>query len=84
MNNEYLDIILLTALFTLLFIVFFISSYRELKKISKSGFQGKKETGPRADMIRYIGEFFNDTSVSTAEKQNVPEKFSRSIEKQNK
>jgi hypothetical protein len=45
---ENLDIILLTAVVSVLFLVFIIASYREFSIMGKSGFKGGKEKGPRA------------------------------------
>ena len=55
-----MDIILLTSVIVTLFLVFVVATYRELTNISKKDYIQSKETGPRADMINFIGRLFED------------------------
>ena len=60
---ENLDIIILTVIVSLLFLVFIIATYQELTsaKLTKTKFG--KETGPRAAMIEFIGKIFTDENI---------------------
>lgn len=59
-----MDIIILTSIIVTLFLVFMIASYRELKNISKQDYIQSKETGPRADMINFVGRLFDNETAS--------------------
>lgn len=76
---ENLDIIILTTIVTLLFIVFIIATYRELatEKITKKEFG--KEKGPRAVMIQFIGKIFTDESIEPTEKQKLMELLKKNL-----
>ena len=65
-NNT--DIILLTSIIILLFIVFIIATIRELNNVSTSNFTEKEEGGPRADMMRFIGRLFTDDRIDADKK----------------
>lgn len=60
-----MDIILLTSVIVTLFLVFIIASYRELKNITQENYIPSKETGPRADMINFVGRLFDNETAST-------------------
>lgn len=59
-----MDIILLTSVVVTLFLVFLIATYRELVNISKEDYVQSKETGPRADMINFVGRLFDNEATS--------------------
>lgn len=56
---ENLDIIILSTIITTLFVVFVITMWRELNAVSKNPPDYSKETGPRANMINFIGSLFD-------------------------
>lgn len=55
---ENLDIIILSTIVTTLFVVFGIYTYKELKNgvVESTG----EESGPRANMVRFVGKLFDD------------------------
>ena len=65
-NNT--DIIVLTSVIIVLFIVFIIATVRELNTISTTKFVEKEEGGPRAEMMRFIGKLFTDNRIDTDKK----------------
>ena len=65
-NNT--DIIVLTSIIIVLFIVFIIATIRELNTISTTKFVEKEEGGPRAEMLRFIGKLFTDNRIDTDKK----------------
>ena len=60
-NNT--DIIVLTSVIIVLFLVFIIATVRELNTISTTKFVEKEEGGPRAEMLRLIGKLFTDDRI---------------------
>ncbi len=65
-NNT--DIIVLTSVIIVLFLVFIIASVRELNTISTTKFVEKEEGGPRAEMMRFIGKLFTDDRIDADKK----------------
>lgn len=65
-NNT--DIIVLTSVIIVLFIVFLIATIRELNTISTTKFVEKEEGGPRAEMLRMIGKLFTDDRIDAGKK----------------
>ena len=65
-NNT--DIIVLTSVIIVLFIVFIIATVRELNTISTTKFVEKEEGGPRAEMLRFIGKLFTDDRIDAGKK----------------
>ena len=65
-NNT--DIIVLTSVIIVLFLVFIIATVRELNTISTTNFVEKEEGGPRAEMLRLIGKLFTDDRIDAAKK----------------
>ena len=58
---ENLEIIILSSIVTTLFAVFIIASYRELSKAESEGnSKPSQETGPRANMIKFVGKLFDE------------------------
>lgn len=76
---ENLDIIILTIIVSLLFLIFIIATYRELatEKITKTEFG--KEKGPRAEMIRFIGKIFTDETIEPSEKQKLMDLMKKNL-----
>ncbi|MCY7291879.1 MAG: hypothetical protein LH615_06820 [Ferruginibacter sp.] len=67
MENN-MDIIVLTSVIIVLFIVFIIATVRELNTTSPPKFVGKEEGGPRAEMMRFIGKLFSDDRIDAGKK----------------
>ena len=65
-NNT--DIIVLTSVIIVLFLVFIIATVRELNTISTTKFVEKEEGGPRAEMMRFIGKLFTDDRIDAGKK----------------
>lgn len=76
---ENLDIIILTIIVSLLFLVFIIATYQEMgsAKLTKTEFG--KEKGPRAAMIEFIGKIFTDESMEPTEKQKLLELMAKKL-----
>ena len=65
-NNT--DIIVLTSIIIVLFLVFIIATVMELNTISTTKFVEKEEGGPRAEMLRFIGKLFTDDRIDAGRK----------------
>ncbi len=68
---ENLDIILLTIVVSVLFMVFIIATYREFAMMGKSEFAGGKEKGPRAEMVQFLQRIFTDESIEPDKKNEL-------------
>jgi hypothetical protein len=68
---ENLDIILLTTIVSVLFMVFFIATYREFSVMGKSEFTGGKEKGPRAEMVQFLQKVFTDENIEPDKKNEL-------------
>lgn len=76
---ENLDIYILTSIVATLFIVFFIAMYRELNAVSKREPEYSKETGPRADIVNFVGNLFDDKGIPKKEKKMLYKAMNRTI-----
>ena len=65
-NNT--DIIVLTSVIIVLFIVFIIATVREFNIMSNTKFVEKEEGGPMADMMHIIGQLFTDNRIDINKK----------------
>ena len=65
-NNT--DIIVLTSVIIVLFLVFIIAIVREFNTMSTTKFVEKEEGGPRAEMLRLVGKLFTDDRIDTGKK----------------
>lgn len=61
---DNLEIIILSTIVTTLFAVFFITMWRELDAVSKNPPDYSKESGPRADMMKFVGRLFDSPSLT--------------------
>ena len=66
--ENYTDIIVLTSVVVVLFLVFIIASIREFNVMNTTTYVDKEETGPRAEMIKLIGKIFTDDSIDAGKK----------------
>ncbi len=65
---ENTDIIVLTSVVVVLFLVFVIATVREFNTMATTKFVETKESGPRAEMIRLIGKLFTDDRIDAGKK----------------
>ena len=77
---ENLDIILLSTVVSVLFLVFIIATYREFAEMGKTPYKGSIEKGPRAEMMRYIGKIFSDDSIDPKQKEELIAIVKKSID----
>jgi hypothetical protein len=70
---ENLEIIILSTIVTTLFIIFFFTMWRELNEVSKNPPTYSKESGPRADMIKFVGTLFDEktTNKMSSRQKNI-------------
>lgn len=68
---ENIDLIILTTIVVILFMVFIIATFKEFSEAAKKPFEGGKERGPRADMIEFVGRLFSDERVEPKEKKEL-------------
>jgi hypothetical protein len=68
---ENLDLIILTTIVVILFMVFILATFKELMEDAKTPFKGGKERGPRADMMEFVGRIFSDDRIEPGEKKEL-------------
>lgn len=68
---ENLDIIILTTVVVILFMVFILATFKEFMEDAKKPFQGGKERGPRANMMELVGKIFSDKSIEPGDKKEL-------------
>ena len=66
--ENYIDIIALTSVIIVLFLVFIIATVRELNTVNTTKFVEKPEGGPRAEMLRLVGKLFTDDRINADKK----------------
>lgn len=71
MNMGNIDIIILTTIVVILFMVFILATFKEIAEDAKTSFAGGKERGPRADMMDFIGKIFTDKNIEPHEKKDL-------------
>ena len=77
---ENLDLIILTTIVVILFMVFIFATFREILEEAKKPFKGGKERGPRADMIEFVGRLFSDDRLEPQEKKELLTIIKKSID----
>ena len=77
---ENTDIIVLTAIISVLFLVFIIATYREFTVMGKTEFKGGKESGPPADLMRFIGSVFIDDRIDVKKKIRIIDAVKNAME----
>lgn len=65
-NNT--DIIVLTSVIIVLFLVFIIATVREFNTMSTTKYVENEEGGPRAEMLRLVGKLFTDDRIDSDKK----------------
>jgi hypothetical protein len=68
---ENLDLIILTTIVVILFMVFILATFKEFMEDAKNPYKGGKEKGPRADMIEFVGRIFSDDRIEPTEKKEL-------------
>lgn len=74
-----MDIILLTAVISTLFIVFIIAVYREFSVMENKTYVFQKESGPRAGLVNFVGNLAVNKSLTTKEKKVIYQAMNRNI-----
>jgi hypothetical protein len=68
---ENLDLIILTTIVVILFMVFILATFKEIMEDAKNPYKGGKERGPRADMMEFVGRIFSDERIEPREKKEL-------------
>ena len=74
-----MDIILLTAVISTLFIVFIIAVYREFSVMENETYVYQKESGPRAGLVNFVGNLASNKSLTSDEKKVIYKAMHRNI-----
>ena len=76
---ENLDLIILTTIVVILFMVFIFTTIKEIIEDAKTPFKGGEEGGPRAEMIKFVGRIFSDDRMEPQEKKELLNIIKKSI-----
>lgn len=76
---EKLDIIILSSVVATLFIVFFITIYRELRNVDENSYKHQKEGGPRVQLLYFVGSLFDDQLIPNEDKKIIYKAMNRTI-----
>lgn len=74
-----LDILLLTAIVSTLFVVFIIAIWRELKSTDENSYKNQKDGGPRASLVNFIGNLTTNQRLTQSQKELVYMTIKRTI-----
>ncbi len=77
---ENLDLIILTTIVVILFLVFILATFKEIAEDAKNPYSGGKERGPRADMIDFVGNLFTDRRIEPADKKELLDLLKKRID----
>lgn len=77
---ENLDLIILTTIVVILFMVFILATFKEILEDAKKPFKGGEEGGPRAEMIKFVGKIFSDERMEPSEKKELLTIIKKSID----
>lgn len=77
---ENLDLIILTTIVVILFMVFILATFKEMQEDAKKPFAGGKERGPRADMMEFIGSIFSEKNIEPGEKKELLQIIKKKLE----
>jgi hypothetical protein len=65
------DILIFTSIVAVLFLVFIIATVREFNQAGKADYSGLRESGPRADLMHFIGGIFDDDRLDIKKKIRI-------------
>jgi hypothetical protein len=74
-----IDIILLTSIIATLFVVFGIAVYREFNVMENETYKFRKESGPRAGLVNFVGNLTSNKSLTKDERKVVYNAMQRNI-----
>jgi hypothetical protein len=74
-----MEIILLTSIVVILFVVFGVAVYKEFKVMEETEYKYTKETGPRASLVNFVGKLASNKSLTKKERMIVYKAMKRNI-----
>ena len=76
---ENLDIVVLSSIVATLFVVFFIVVFREFSNVSENTNKIQKEGGPRVQLVKFMGNLFDEGSIKVEDKKLIYKAMNRTI-----
>jgi hypothetical protein len=76
---ENLDIFILTSVVATLFVVFFVTIYRELSTVDENSYKYEKEGGPRVALFNMMARLFEDEEIPKKEKKVIYKAMHKTI-----
>ena len=70
---DNLDVYILTSIIATAFVVFIVATYREFVYMGKNphSYQTRKDSGPRAELVNFMGRLFEDKVIPKKEKKII-------------
>ncbi len=76
---ENLDLIILSCVLSILFIVFIVGIYQTIKDIDENSYKYEKEGGPRVWLFNAMAKLFEDEKVTKKDKKIIYKAMHRTI-----
>lgn len=76
---ENIDLIILTSVIVILFIVFIVGIYNTVKDIDEESYKHDKEGGPRVAIFKLMAKLFEDEAVSIKDKKTIFKAITRTM-----
>ena len=76
---ENLDIFILTSVVATLFVVFFVTIYRELSTVNENSYKYEKEGAPRVALLNMMARLFEDEEIPKKEKKVIYKAMHKTI-----
>ena len=76
---ENLDLIILSSVVSILFIVFIVGIYQAVKEVDENSYKYEKEGGPRVWLFNTMAKLFEDERVTKKDKKIIYKAMHRTI-----
>ena len=77
---ENTDIIVLTAIVIVLFLVFIIATVREFSELNNEDYTSKEKSKYQVDFVKSVGSIFTDDSVDIRKKIKIIDSIKSALE----
>jgi len=72
-------LIILSSVLVTLFVVFIVTLFREFKSVDENSYKTEKEGGPRVQLVKFMGNLFDEASTKREDKKTIYTAMKRTI-----
>ena len=72
-------LIILSSVLVTLFVVFIVTLFREFKSVDENSYKKEKEGGPRVQLVKFMGNLFDEASTKREDKKTIYTAMKRTI-----